>query len=435
MSVVEEDIGLVVRTLPCGTRDFIFVRPVDKEGDGLEILHPMELLGLDLAAQLLERIKDDQPGLALVIALCRLLVPCLEYRGNRRHLIVEKWSDDDLRGGTIFQDTRTQFANELGDVQSDEYQVVTEGTTPPEGTLAEIFWDAHTSLPDLPDVFEDAHLSNFAKVLYLDLAGEGEGFVELSVSRIRSRILALWRENFVSLDVTAPNRYRRPVFKKLMAATIRMGSQFNGMVARTLVIKRLGASARDTSTFTDEEESLLELRYGGSRALRDINIGLLFGCGPLFADLVNDFAAAHLAGASADDLDESRENLRDFIYLLGQFRKRRKTARAEEKRSKREAYADAPPSGERRDPEREEDERAPQPAEQAVVNEELEMLRDLLPQLKPRDATRLQALLDANGDRGVAADSLEIDQVTFSRQWRQTTLKNIRKLIRQTRDE
>jgi len=86
----EDELILLIRKSPGQTRDFIFATFAD---DGsVELIHPMSLLALDLASSLLAEIAESQHSKAMVLSLCRLLVPCLEYRGNRRHLIVEEWN-------------------------------------------------------------------------------------------------------------------------------------------------------------------------------------------------------------------------------------------------------------------------------------------------------------------------------------------------------
>ena len=70
-----------------------------------------------------------------------------------------------------------------------------------------------------------------------------------------------------------------------------------------------------------------------------------------------------------------------------------------------------------------------QPEAIAEQNEELQIAAAVLPHLKDRDAERLQAMLDCNGDRDLAARQLGVDLETFNRRWRQTTLKNIQRAI------
>ena len=68
---------------------------------------------------------------------------------------------------------------------------------------------------------------------------------------------------------------------------------------------------------------------------------------------------------------------------------------------------------------------------EASTHEEMELLRELMAHLKPRDARRLQALIDFNGDRKAAAESLGKTHVAYSRQLRQTVIPAIRQLERE----
>src|SRR5262245_7718538 len=137
-------------------------------------MHPLELLGLDATAQLITNTGRQHPELALVLALCRLLVPSLKYRGSGRHLVVEAWTEDDIRGETLAVDVPTQFARELSAAQAEDFRVVVAGEKPPEGSLPELFWSTQTALPVLPPTFEDSLLGRLAHALYFHLVPEGD---------------------------------------------------------------------------------------------------------------------------------------------------------------------------------------------------------------------------------------------------------------------
>ena len=144
-----------------GTRDFLIRR---QAAGVVDDINPVELLGLPEAAKIIERFSCQNPALALRLALARLLVPCLEYRGNRRHLVlIQSWTQSDLLGESIFAGTRTDHARDLAREQADDYRIVTAGQAPPAGSLAKIFWHAHTELPWLPDSFDDPQLDAFAQ--------------------------------------------------------------------------------------------------------------------------------------------------------------------------------------------------------------------------------------------------------------------------------
>jgi hypothetical protein len=431
----ETDVRLHINRFSCGTRDFIFY--TIPESNVMEIIHPMELLGLKMAVTILKLHGKDDPDQALILSLARLLIPCLEYRGNRRHIVNEGWDDLDLRGETLYEDTRTVLARELAAEQAAEYQVVQSGEYPTENSLAQIFWEAHTELPDLPDVFVDPEMSRLTNMLYYSLVPKGEESAEIATSELIQRVMTHWNDCFRAFDLETPVRERRKLFKKVLAASIRFASQMNEDVAKALIFKRLGEQhrSRDRETFTPAEKSLLELRYGGSRDFRDINLGLLFGCGPLFEDLINDFVQAHLAEATQSELDERTDTLRQYIYLLVEFRERRKLARAHERREQRQSTRTSLPEGHRLDAENQADVRVEQPDSRSNNEEIMDMLNMAIDRLKPRDAERVRAYRKAKGDRSEAARILGIDREKFNRLWRQTTWPNVQKAICQVKQE
>ena len=176
-----------------GTRDFVIRH---RQAGGVTDINPMQLLELSEAARIIEQVNRENPALALRLALARLMIPCLHYHGNRRHLIVEDWSEADLRGESIFAGTRTDHACDLAREQADAYRVVAAGQAPPSGSLAKIFWDAHSSLPWLPDTFDDSQLDAFAKTLHFALAPSGEGRTDIEVSTLKLQIGRLWKSSF-----------------------------------------------------------------------------------------------------------------------------------------------------------------------------------------------------------------------------------------------
>jgi len=394
MPVAETSVPMLVTTFPSGIRDFLLLQPA--QDGAFEALHPLKLLELNRTARLIERVAREQESLALVMALCRLLVPCLRYRGSGRHLLVEPWSMTDLRGESLPVDARTEFARELSVEQAREFQAITTGQKPAEGSLAELFWDAQTNLPALPPAFDDLDLGRLAKALYFFLV---------------------------------PNARQLPSFRKLLAVTVRYSSQLTGAVAEEWVAQRLRRAHR--CPVNQAEKELLTLRYGASRVLNDINVGFLFGSGPLLADLVNDYFLT-LAGIRPEaDRAQAEELLRKFIYLLGGFQQRRKTARAQERREDRQRHADRMPQGPRRPADFQADRSALAPDRNAAIQEELERLKALLPLLKDRDAERLRAFIDCDGDRKAAATKLGIEHEVYSRQLRQTVFPAVRRLAKQ----
>ena len=125
----ERDIRASLTTFPGGTRDFTLARRVP--GGAFEPLRPADLLALDRAAEMIEGVGRKRPDLALVLALCRLLLPCLAYRGSDRHLVAEPWSEADLRGETIPAGVPTTFARELSAQQAEDWHAVAAGARRP----------------------------------------------------------------------------------------------------------------------------------------------------------------------------------------------------------------------------------------------------------------------------------------------------------------
>ena len=68
----------VVAKFSSGVRDFLLV--TRESNDVVRAIHPLDLLGLDRAAEEIRRTEQKDPVLARRLALCRLLVPCLRYR-------------------------------------------------------------------------------------------------------------------------------------------------------------------------------------------------------------------------------------------------------------------------------------------------------------------------------------------------------------------
>jgi hypothetical protein len=427
MKLKEEDLSVLVTTFPSGVRDFLLALPA--ADDGLGAIHPLDLLALDRTAAKLERVARKNGPQALAIALCRLLVPCLKYGGSGRHLVVEPWSLEDLRGESITQDVRTEFAKELSAEQAASFRAVSAGASPPTGSLAELFWETQTDLPALPDAFDDPDLGKLCRALYDDLVPAGRGLIEVDAAAVPKRVEDLRATGFVSLGAGIASRKTQPLFRKLLAVAVRHASQLTGSVAEDMIDERLGNARRPALTAAEKE--MLAVRYGACRALNDVNVGFLFGCGPLLADSINDYFLALTRVRSPKDRVQAREHLREVVYLLRGFQRRRKAARAQERREGRQRHADAMPHGPRCQPEFHADAGATAPDETAVVREEMADLEGLLPKLKDRDAARLRAYIKCQGDRKAAAEQLGLDHNAYGRQLRQTVFPAIRKLARE----
>jgi hypothetical protein len=426
MKLKEEELSVLATTFPSGVRDFLLARP--SGGGPFEALHPMDLLALDRTAAKLDGVGRKNGSLALAIALCRLLVPCLKYRGSGRHLVVEPWSLADLRGDSLTEDVPTQFARELSAEQAATFRAVSAGAAPPAGSLAELFWETLTNLPALPDAFDDPDLGKLCRALYLHLVPAGQGLIEVNAAAVRRRVEELRATGFVALDIGVAPRRTQPLFRKLLAAAVRYASQLTGSVVEDMIGERLARARRPA--LTAAEKQMLAVRYGACRALNDVNVGFLFGCGPLLADSINDYFLALSRVRSPQGRVQAQEHLRVVVYLLRGFQRRRKAARAQERREDRQRRADAMPNGPRRQPEYHADAGAA-PEEIAAAREEMADLEALLPQLKGRDASRLRAFIVCQGNRKAAAETLGLDHQSYSRQLRQTVFPAMRRLARE----
>ena len=420
----EDDISIILTVLPSGTRDFLLVRPETSEY--WHVIHPVELLSLNRVARIIAVSRETQSDLMLNLALTRLLIWNLRFRGSGRHFAVEPWTNDDLHGTTLTADLDTALARNLKAEQVREHFEITSGQKRPAGATSELFWRAVVDLPELPATFVDPKLSQFAEALYLHLVPRGDGMVDVNPREVAAKINACWRSGFDALGLNAQPRELRKVFRRLLSLTVQWAGQLAGTAAEGVILAKRVVGDRP---LTGRERSLLELRYGACQALGGVSFGFLNNCGPAMGCLITEYAYQVATGTEAE-VSEAEENLREFVYLIAHFRKRRKLARAAERRDDRHRRADRMPHGPRRKAEKVADRSSPDPAHEAEIREELAFLQSLLPRLKPRDRERIQALIDFPGDRKAAAESLGLGLQEFSRQLRQTVFPNVRRLTR-----
>ena len=123
-AIPDGDVCFVLSNFPSGVRDWVLHLRSD---DGVEVINPIMLLGTETACQLIARTHKSSPDVAHQFLLSRLLVQCLEYRGVSRHLVVEPWSEKDLRGESFFENNRTQLARDYSILQAERYQLVMSG--------------------------------------------------------------------------------------------------------------------------------------------------------------------------------------------------------------------------------------------------------------------------------------------------------------------
>jgi hypothetical protein len=394
----------------------------------------MELLALDRVARLVERIGREDAPLALNLALARLLIPALQVQRAGRHLVLEPWAEPDLCGQTLVADAPIDLARDLAAEQAREQAAVASGKFSPDGSLATLLWSAVTGLPHLPQQFVDDDMATLARALYLDLVPAGSGMAGADPREVVRRVERLDRDGFAELDIGLTKKKARSAFRRLMAMAVRYAGQLIGDTAEKLISNTLDETG--CRPLTEKEQAVIALRYGADRNLGDINVAFLLPCGPRVKELLEEYLRALLGYSTGQSPHDVLEKLKQEMYLLGQFRRRRKQARAAERRQQRERHADPVPVGWRVDPGNQRDVGSPDPEHELHSREEVEGLRDLLRSLKgrglkPRDAERLGALIDCGGDRKAAADRLGLDLKTFSRRLRQTTLPAVRQMARQ----
>lgn len=335
-AISDTEIRVVTDIYPSETRDFIVCKQLP---DGLQQLNPIELLGTDMAVRILKHTASTQDeDLAQQNALSRLLTQCLEYRGNRRHLIREPWTEEDLRGETMFENNRTPFARECGAKQAQRFQVVMSGEQGSDLPSEELYWGSFTTLPQVEDTFTDTELHRFADQMQQLVVGEGDADVSLDVIEMRKKVKAAWDDQFSDFDLDVPKRDRRPLFKRLMSVAIRQTSNLTERIAYAFVLKNLGSTAlqRDQPTFSEREKRLFELRYGNCEALGKINIGFLYEYGELHAELVNQFANSLIADEPDVAWQQAETNLRRHVQLLDELRELRRFVRADQRKSTRD---------------------------------------------------------------------------------------------------
>lgn len=416
--------NVLLCVFPGGLRDFQFVFSESGEG-GQATGQPLPFLFTERAPWLLERMEPTQPVVARQVFLSQILINCLVYRGNKRHLVVEPWGQNEIDGTALRIGAQSLLRRDLSREQADEFRLVTTGESPPAGSLAEVFWDAHVTTPRIPDVFDDPQMGEMALALLTLFNPNVEQRNELQISNIRSTIAGLWSNEFSDLELTIPRRERTIVFKRLMSATIRFASQFNGQVAMVYVLDIIRNGEFGSEDISERESKLLELRYGGCRALEDVNIGLLYGCEGMYSELVNDYGQV-LAIGSVDEVAACEQTLNRYFALLRSFRTRRRQTRRIERRERRQGHQDFLPAT-RVQAQDQPDATAEDPAGQN--NGWLSSLDLLLEHLPDRDARKLQSLVDANWDRSAAAEALEMSRAQLSRQWRQTIKPNIHRIL------
>jgi hypothetical protein len=435
IQIDDNEVVVCRSTFPNGVRDFVLHRRTDEHA--LRVLNPLELLGTNMAVRVLQGAGRLSAENAAQFSLSRLLVQCLEYRGNTRHLIVEEWDDGDLRGERLFEGNRTEFARDCSVQQARRYQLVMSGAEAPLLPGEHLYWGAFSTLPGVQDVFEDSDLGDLAIKLLARIEGDGNGNATIDIHWLRTLIKQAWTDHFSDFELDVSKRARRDLFKKLMSVAVRQASTLMRQIAYALTLQKLAPRLRENFQLTEREEKLFEIRYGSFRPLGNINIGFLFGDGDLHTELLNNLGNSLVSEKSETEVQKAEDDLYRHVQLLSEVRDLRCDVRAEQRRTTRLSKARALP-GPRIQAEGQEDVSAPRPDDNMISTETQAELKRLLPRLKERDRIRVKAIIQSGGDKRAAAELLNVEPEVFMRRYRQTTQKNVKaaaKLLQKQEDK
>ena len=170
-------------------------------------------------------------------SLCHVYWFNAEYRGNTRHLIVEPWGNEDLRGEHLFEGNRTEFARDCGEVQANRFQLIMSGAVALDLPVRDLYWGTFSTLPSVDDMFDDPVLGALATELLDRIEGNGEDDVCVPILKLRSMIRALWRNHFEEFDLGVAKKRRRLLFKKLMSVAVRQASTMIRQIAYAFTIR------------------------------------------------------------------------------------------------------------------------------------------------------------------------------------------------------
>ncbi|MCA9123914.1 MAG: hypothetical protein H6822_30155 [Planctomycetaceae bacterium] len=427
-NLTESDIHLTTTVFPSGERDFCLWKTSEA---GVRVpINPLELLVLDRAVDVIdEQARSNEPR-AMNQALCRLLVPSVKTKRVGRHLVIEPWSAEAIRGETLADETGTSFAVELSQAQAEQWRVVQHSEENPSGLLEEVFWDAITELPSLQRQFDDPDLGKFGKALYHHLIPPGEGREVVECwSNLTKEIERCRADDFRDLGLGFDRNYVRQLYRKYMAVTIRWTSKMTAKVARSVI----DALHDDITSLSPSEQVMHELRYGAAECFGKINVGFLFGCGPMFECFFNDiYRSIASEGAQSENCEAMNELLR-FVYLQRHYFELRKHARRDEKQQQRTKYQDSYP-GERESPASLIDPGARSPHDLMAISEEMLILQDeILPAMereKPKQAKLLRLFIEHAGNVDAIADATGLSDRQVTRQLKETVFRTAQRTAR-----
>ena len=422
VAIADGDVCFLQSNFPSGVRDWVLHLRSDNR---FRAANPIELLGTDTACQLLHYIQRSDPDVAAQFAFSRLLVQCLEYRGSTRHLVVEPWSEKDLRGETFFENNRTQLAKDFSVEQANTFKLVMSGLKQSEETEEEVYWGTFSALPKVEDSFEDEELKRFSVQLSRKILGEGGGDVVVEMKSFKKQVKGLWKCCFEDFDIETPKRQRRKLYSRLLSVAVRQSSSLMRSIAYTLLIKGMAKNQHASFEFSPHESKLFEIRYGSHTPLGNINIGFLHEYDEHHASLLNELGRALVCDTPEQEILNTEQKLFQNIQLLDDFRKSRKEIRKSQRRQTRQANQKKPPNETRWERVEPKDTREKDPEAKLEIRELLEEAKHVLIDLKPRDRQRVQALIEADGDWTKAAASQNVEKRKFRKRFIETTQPNI----------
>lgn len=431
-SDVDSEFAVFVTEFPTGVRDFEIRRQLGERE--FEQLNPLELLDSVTAVSVLDMLRGNPDKNPNSWVLSRLLVQCLEYTHNRRHLVSNHWDTGTLQGVELTQIANNAFARDLQAEQAREFELVRGGSSGDFAIEAD-YWGTFTALPPVEDRFQSAELAKLCDQLCERLSPLRSQEGEVEISELRQLIAGCWTEHFRDFDLPTAVRDRRKLFRKLMSVAVRQTSSLMERIGFAMVLRVVSDAERENGVFrSDRERKLFDLRYGACEALDGINIGFLYDCGDLHANLINSLASALVADDSDSAWQEAEKELRQHVHLLGQARLRATMVESEKKRQQRESRPRRLPRPRTDSHENADSVSAPQ------VLSYLMQLKDhqeeLLPELKPGDRVRVQALFDEE-NLATAAEFLGLSKSKYRRQLRETVIPNVKRAMKriEQRDE
>ena len=427
-AISDSDICFLQTNYPSGVRDWVLHLRTEKS---LRIANPIELLGTDMVSRLIRKTNELDPDLAAQISLSRKLIQCLEYRGSTRHLIVETWSEDHLRGDKFLENNCTQLAKDLSASQAESFKLVMDGSRDAEIDREELYWGTFSALPKVEDTFEDGELEKLAKQLDARIMRDAQQ----GTAALRKQLKKCNKERFSDFQLETPKQKRRELFRKLMSVSVRQCSSLMRQIAYALLLKPMSHEVQQAFEFKPKEAVLFEIRYGSHTPLGSINIGFLHEYDEHYAGLLNELGRVLVCDTQDQEIHVAEQQLFRNVQLLDEFRKSRKDIRKDQRQQTRLNKRKNPPKDTRWERIEPADTREKAPDANLEIRELLEETKLIFDDLKPRCQKRVKTLLAANVDWEEAAQAEGIDKKKFKQRFMETTVPNIHRAINRKRQK